>query len=102
MVFVLFYLAKPRSIFVGTIIQIILNIEVQQAAFGHHTHWSNTSSPAMAQIIYDATFFAKYPALDRSVKGLDGAPEWPRLRELPPSLRGNVIGLGCGFGWLAR
>ncbi|KAJ0142060.1 putative squalene synthase [Fusarium oxysporum f. sp. albedinis] len=51
----------------------------------------------MAQIIYDATFFAKYPALDRSVKGLDGAPEWPRLRELPPSLRGNVIGLGCGI-----
>ncbi|EXL90308.1 hypothetical protein NOF04DRAFT_21492 [Fusarium oxysporum II5] len=56
----------------------------------------------MAQIIYDATFFAKYPALDRSVKGLDGAPEWPRLRELPPSLSGNVIGFGCGFGWLAR
>ncbi|RKK88558.1 hypothetical protein BFJ68_g11926 [Fusarium oxysporum] len=56
----------------------------------------------MAQIIYDATFFAKYPALDQSVKGLDGAPEWSRLRELPPSLSGNVIGLGCGFGWLAR
>ncbi|OBS16537.1 hypothetical protein FPOA_12856 [Fusarium poae] len=58
----------------------------------------------MTQNIYDnAKFFAEYSALDRSIKGLDGAPEWPRLRSYIPDLQGlDVLDLGCGFGWFAR
>ncbi|KAL2208245.1 S-adenosyl-L-methionine-dependent methyltransferase [Sarocladium strictum] len=58
----------------------------------------------MSQNIYDnASFFAEYSALDRSVKGLDGAPEWPRLRSYIPDLAGrDVLDLGCGFGWFSR
>lgn len=58
----------------------------------------------MAQNIYDdATFFKGYSALARSERGLDGAPEWPRLRRLLPTLEGaRVIDLGCGFGWFAK
>ncbi|KAL6918841.1 hypothetical protein ACHAPO_010534 [Fusarium lateritium] len=58
----------------------------------------------MTQNIYDnADFFAEYSALDRSIKGLDGAPEWPRLRSYIPNLQGlDVLDLGCGFGWFAR
>ena len=58
----------------------------------------------MAQNVYDAPgFFAAYSRLDRSVHGLDGAPEWPSLRALLPPLRGaRVVDLGCGFGWFAR
>ncbi|KAH7006532.1 S-adenosyl-L-methionine-dependent methyltransferase [Fusarium venenatum] len=58
----------------------------------------------MTQNIYDnAEFFAEYSALDRSIKGLDGAPEWPRLRSYIPDLKGlDVLDLGCGFGWFAR
>ncbi len=58
----------------------------------------------MAQNIYDTPdFFERYSALPRSVRGLDGAPEWPALRALLPDLQGKrVVDLGCGFGWFAR
>jgi SAM-dependent methyltransferase len=58
----------------------------------------------MTQNIYDdATFFEGYSQLPRSKSGLDGAPEWPRLRRLLPSLEdAHVIDLGCGFGWFSR
>jgi len=58
----------------------------------------------MAQNIYDDTgFFAGYSRLERSVAGLDGAPEWPALRALLPPLAGaRVVDLGCGFGWFCR
>jgi SAM-dependent methyltransferase len=58
----------------------------------------------MAQNIYDnPDFFAGYSQLARSVHGLDGAPEWPAIHALLPSLDGKrVVDLGCGFGWFAR
>lgn len=58
----------------------------------------------MAQNIYDdPVFFAGYSGLPRSVRGLDGAPEWPSVRALIPDLEGRrVVDLGCGFGWFAR
>jgi SAM-dependent methyltransferase len=58
----------------------------------------------MAQNIYDnPEFFAGYSQVRRSVHGLDGAPEWPAIRELLPNLSGKrVVDLGCGFGWFAR
>ncbi|KAK3317357.1 S-adenosyl-L-methionine-dependent methyltransferase [Cercophora scortea] len=59
----------------------------------------------MAQNIYDTPeFFTNYSNLLRSQKGLDGAPEWPRLQTfLPGSLQGSrVLDLGCGFGWYTR
>lgn len=58
----------------------------------------------MAQNIYDTPeFFEGYGRLGRSVRGLDGAPEWPALRAMLPDLRGKrVVDLGCGFGWFAR
>ncbi|HEY6980987.1 class I SAM-dependent methyltransferase [Reyranella sp.] len=58
----------------------------------------------MTQNIYDnASFFAGYSALPRSVQGLAGAPEWPSLQAMLPDLRGRrVVDLGCGFGWFCR
>lgn len=58
----------------------------------------------MAQNIYDKSeFFAGYSQLNRSVHGLDGAPEWPSIRAVLPDLSGKrVVDLGCGFGWFAR
>ena len=58
----------------------------------------------LAQNIYDTPeFFEGYSRLDRSVRGLDGGPEWPALRALLPDLRGKrLLDLGCGFGWIAR
>ena len=58
----------------------------------------------MAQNIYDRPeFFDGYSRMDRSVRGLDGAPEWPALRALLPDLAGKrLLDLGCGFGWFAR
>lgn len=58
----------------------------------------------MPQNIYDnPAFFERYAQLDRSLRGLDGAPEWPVLRQMLPDLRGQrVLDLGCGFGWFCR
>ena len=58
----------------------------------------------MTQNIYDhARFFENYSRLPRSLKGLEGAPEWPALRALLPALTGlRVLDLGCGFGWFSR
>ncbi len=58
----------------------------------------------MPQNIYDdPEFFAEYSRLRRSRHGLDGAPEWPAVRELLPDLTGKrVVDLGCGFGWFSR
>jgi len=58
----------------------------------------------MVQNIYDdQKFFDSYAQLNRSVKGLDGAPEWSSLSHLLPCLKGcNVIDLGCGYGWFCR
>ena len=57
-----------------------------------------------AQNIYDnADFLAGYATLDRQVRGLDGAAEWPVLQPMLPSLAGSdVVDLGCGFGWFSR
>lgn len=58
----------------------------------------------MAQNIYDTPdFFQAYSRLNRSVHGLDGAPEWPAIQAVLPNLKGQrVVDLGCGFGWFAR
>lgn len=58
----------------------------------------------MSQNIYDNDdFFKGYSQLDRSIVGLDGAPEWPALRALIPDLESRrVLDLGCGFGWFSR
>ena len=58
----------------------------------------------MTQNIYDDEgFFVAYSGLRRSLEGLDGAPEWPTLRSMLPTMSGRrVVDLGCGFGWLSR
>lgn len=58
----------------------------------------------MAQNIYDnPDFFAGYSQLPRQSRGLDGAPEWPSIRAILPTVSGKrVIDLGCGFGWVSR
>ncbi|MDP5007744.1 MAG: class I SAM-dependent methyltransferase [Glaciimonas sp.] len=58
----------------------------------------------MTQNIYDNdAFFDGYGQLERSISGLDGAPEWPALRALMPDLHGRkVLDLGCGYGWFSR
>ena len=57
-----------------------------------------------AQNIYDdPDFLAGYEKLDRQVRGLDGAAEWPTLRSMLPDVAGRrVVDLGCGFGWFSR
>lgn len=57
-----------------------------------------------AQNIYDdPDFLAGYAGLDRQVRGLDGAAEWPSMRAMVPDLAGQrVVDLGCGFGWFSR
>ncbi|HEJ9097655.1 TPA: class I SAM-dependent methyltransferase [Serratia odorifera] len=58
----------------------------------------------MSQNIYDnQRFFDGYAQLERSVNGLDGAPEWPTIRRILPDLHGKqVVDLGCGYGWFCR
>lgn len=58
----------------------------------------------MTQNVYDhEEFFAAYTQLDRSQRGLAGAPEWPTLQTMLPDLTGRrVVDLGCGFGWFCR
>ncbi|KAI8630615.1 methyltransferase domain protein [Xylariaceae sp. FL1651] len=58
----------------------------------------------MSQNIYDRQeFFDNYIQLQRQSEGLDGAPEWPQLRAMLPSLKGaQVLDLGCGLGWFSR
>ena len=58
----------------------------------------------MTQNIYDDPgFYAGYSRLPRSLKGLDGAPEWPASRAMLPAMHGRrVLDLGCGFGWFCR
>ena len=58
----------------------------------------------MTQNIYDdPAFFAAYGQMDRSLRGLAGAEEWPRMRALLPDLRGlRIVDLGCGYGWFCR
>jgi len=58
----------------------------------------------MTQNIYDRPdFFSSYSQLGRSVKGLEGAAEWPALRRLLPDMKQlRVVDLGCGFGWFCR
>jgi SAM-dependent methyltransferase len=58
----------------------------------------------VAQNIYDnPDFFAGYSRLPRQVRGLDGAPDWPAIRAMLPTLTGKrVADLGCGFGWASR
>ncbi len=58
----------------------------------------------MAQNIYDnPEFFAGYSQLPRQVHGLDGAPEWPAIRNMLPDVTDRrVADLGCGFGWASR
>jgi SAM-dependent methyltransferase len=58
----------------------------------------------VAQNIYDDEhFFAAYAELDRSVDGLEGAPEWPTLQAMVGDVAGRrVVDLGCGYGWFCR
>ena len=58
----------------------------------------------MAQNIYDnQEFFERYAQLNRSVHGLNGAPEWASIvRMLPNMTMMNIVDLGCGYGWFCR
>ena len=58
----------------------------------------------MTQNIYDTeVFFEGYSKMGRSVEGLAGAPEWPALQAMLPSMPGlKVVALGCGYGWFSR
>lgn len=50
----------------------------------------------------DEEFFSSYSHMVRSEKGLQGAAEWPELREHLPDFTGKrVLDLGCGYGWHA-
>lgn len=55
----------------------------------------------MQENIYDhPIFFEKYSEMLRSKQGLQGAGEWPTLKQILPDFKGkNVLDLGCGYGW---
>lgn len=59
---------------------------------------------AESQPLYDRLdFFNGYLTLPRSQKGLDGAPEWPTLRDMVGNVRDQqVLDIGCGLGWFSR
>lgn len=58
----------------------------------------------MKQNKYDNdAFLSEYKKMNRSVNGLEGAGEWPILKDMLPELEGKtVLDLGCGFGWHCR
>ncbi|MDB5994576.1 MAG: methyl transferase [Pseudomonas sp.] len=58
----------------------------------------------MTQNIYDdPEFFHAYSQMNRSIGGLDAAPEWPALKAMLPPMKGlKVVDLGCGYGWFCR
>lgn len=58
----------------------------------------------MTQNVYDNDeFFQNYGQLRRSLEGLDGAQEWPVIKNMLPELNGaRVLDLGCGYGWFCR
>ncbi|PYZ96351.1 SAM-dependent methyltransferase [Alteribacter lacisalsi] len=48
----------------------------------------------------DLDFFDAYSRMNRSVKGLAGAGEWPVFKACLPDLENkSVLDLGCGYGW---
>jgi SAM-dependent methyltransferase len=54
--------------------------------------------------IYDRDdFFEEYNKLERSQKGLDGALEWPLLRDMVGDVKdARILDLGCGMGWFCE
>lgn len=58
----------------------------------------------IARSVYDdPAFFERYSRFRRSREGLAGAPEWPVLKAMLPSLSDlRVVDLGCGFGAFCR
>lgn len=51
----------------------------------------------------DPSLFEGYSRLPRSLDGLDGAAEWPALRDMLPDMQGlRVVDLGCGLGGFCR
>ena len=64
------------------------------------------SSSTTQTVQYDnPNLNAAYNKLARSRQGLDGAPEWPLLRQmlLSKPINGKaILDLGCGHGWACR
>jgi SAM-dependent methyltransferase len=58
----------------------------------------------VTQNIYDdPSFFEGYSRLDRSMRGLEGAPEWMAIHARLPQMQDlRVVDLGCGYGWFCR
>jgi SAM-dependent methyltransferase len=58
----------------------------------------------LTQNLYDnPDFFEGYSKFERSICGLDGAPEWASLRAMLGDLSGSrAVDLGCGYGWFCR
>jgi hypothetical protein len=64
---------------------------------------THARTPLARRVPHDAEhrrrsrFLRGYSGLNRSIRGLDGAPEWPALRASLPNLCGpSVLDLGCG------
>lgn len=58
----------------------------------------------MPQNVYDSPrFFQQYSQLERSTQGLEGAAEWPTMRNLVGDVtQADVLDIGCGYGWFCR